>query len=113
MRPPSRNHFGVHFGERRPHFYNRHSYNRSFSATHRFHWRPYVQPHGWYYRRWVYGEFLPEVFWSEDYWIDSYWDFDLEDPPYDGAVWVRYGDDAILVDTDTGEIIQVVYDVFD
>ena len=103
---------GVHFGQHRPHDYNRHIYNRSFWATHRFHWRPYVRPHGWYYRRWVYGEFLPVFFWTQDYWLDNYWQFGLGDPPYDSAVWVRYGDDAILVDTDTGEIIQVVYGVF-
>ena len=33
------------------------------------------------------------------------------DPPY-GYVWVRYGDDALLVDVDTGEILRVVYGVF-
>jgi len=29
-----------------------------------------------------------------------------------GYVWVRYGPDALLIDTYTGEIIQVRYDVF-
>ena len=33
--------------------------------------------------------------------------------PWDGYEWVRYGDDALLVDIDTGEVIRVEYDLFD
>jgi len=33
--------------------------------------------------------------------------------PPDGYVWVRYGDDALLIDEYSGDIIQVEYDVFD
>lgn len=32
-------------------------------------------------------------------------------PPY-GAIWVRVGNDALLVDRDSGEVITVQYDVF-
>jgi Ni/Co efflux regulator RcnB len=32
-------------------------------------------------------------------------------PPF-GYQWVRSGDDAILIDANTGEILQVRYDVF-
>ena len=32
-------------------------------------------------------------------------------PPY-GAIWVRVGDDALLIDQYTGEIIEVDYGVF-
>jgi Ni/Co efflux regulator RcnB len=38
--------------------------------------------------------------------------FELPAPP-PGCVWVRYGDDALLVDADTGEIVEVVYDLFE
>jgi Ni/Co efflux regulator RcnB len=37
--------------------------------------------------------------------------FGLLIPPY-GYVWVRYGDDALLVDTRTGMVLQVRYGVF-
>jgi Ni/Co efflux regulator RcnB len=37
--------------------------------------------------------------------------FDLPMPPR-GYEWVRYGDDALLVNIRTGEIVDVVYDVF-
>jgi Ni/Co efflux regulator RcnB len=29
-----------------------------------------------------------------------------------GTVWVRYGDDALLIDQYTGEVIQVAYGIF-
>jgi Ni/Co efflux regulator RcnB len=96
----------------RPDVIVRRHFNRNISATRRFHWRAYHRPHGWYYRRWTFGEFLPRLFWAQTYWITSYWMFELPAPP-PGCVWVRYGDDALLVDSDTGEIVEVVYDLFE
>ena len=34
------------------------------------------------------------------------------DPPPPGTVWVRYGNDALLIDRYSGEVIQVVYGIF-
>ena len=96
----------------RPDIVARRHFNRNISASHRFHWRVYHRPHGWYYHRWTFGEFLPRLFWAQTYWITSYWMFELPAPP-PGCVWVRYGDDALLVDADTGEIVEVVYDLFE
>ena len=87
------------------------SYRHASRARHHYHAGSYHRPHGWYYRSWNYGDFLPALFFGQDYWIDDYEDYDLTDPP-DGAVWVRYGSDALLVDDETGEIIQVVYGIF-
>ena len=70
-----------------------------------------MQPHGWYYQRWAYGQVLPLMFWGRPYWLDSYWQFGLMDPPY-GYVWVRYGPDAMLVAVETGLILSVMYGVF-
>ena len=72
----------------------------------------YERPHGWYVHRWTYGERLPRAFWARDYWINDWWSFDLRTPPY-GYEWVRYGDDALLVNIYTGEVLEVAYDVFD
>jgi len=91
--------------------FDRDYWQRNFNAARRYHWRAYVRPHGWYEHRWVFGEILPTLFWTRDYWIDSYTDFGLEDPPY-GYVWVRDGDDALLINVETGRILRVVYDVF-
>jgi Ni/Co efflux regulator RcnB len=88
------------------------SYHRAFNAPHRYRApHPYRRPPGYYYRRWTYGQFLPSIFWARDYWMDDWMDFGLMSPP-PGTVWVRYGDDALLIDEYTGEVIQVEYDIF-
>lgn len=81
-------------------------------APHRFHApRAYVRPTGWYSHRWVYGERLPRAFFAPDYFILDFAAFGLISP-WDGYEWVRYGDDALLIDVETGEVIRVEYDVF-
>jgi Ni/Co efflux regulator RcnB len=87
------------------------SLRRTFNAPRRFHNGAYYRPHGWYSHRWRYGEFLPFFFFTNNYWINDWDYFGLDDPP-PGCVWVRYGDDALLIDRDTGEVIQVVYGIF-
>lgn len=81
-------------------------------APHRFHApRAYVRPAGWYPHRWVFGERLPRTFFAPDYFILDFTSFGLM-APWDGYEWVRYGDDALLIDVETGEVIRVEYDVF-
>ena len=91
--------------------FDRHAYQRNFVAPRRFHANVYVRPHGWYEHRWVFGEILPPLFWSQNYWLSDYNDYGLSDPP-PGFVWVRYGSDALLIDQNSGEVLQVEYDVF-
>jgi Ni/Co efflux regulator RcnB len=92
--------------------FDRHAYQRNFTAPHQYHIAHYRRPHGWYEHRWAYGEILPALFWAQDYWISDYYDYGLSDPP-PGFVWVRYGDDALLVDENSGEVLQVEYNLFD
>jgi Ni/Co efflux regulator RcnB len=87
------------------------NYHQNFRSGRRFHAPSYHRPSGWYYRRWTFGQILPSLFWAQQYWLNDYGVYDLPPPPY-GAVWVRYGNDALLIDRDTGEIITVEYDVF-
>ncbi len=96
----------------RPRQFDSHTYQRNMNASRRFHWRSYQRPHGWYDHRWVFGEIMPSFFWAQNYWISDWWMFDLMPPPY-GYEWVRYGDDALLINTDTGEVLQVEYNLFD
>lgn len=86
-------------------------FRANIRAPQRFHFGIYARPPGWYAHRWVYGERLPPAFFARDYWIADFLTFGLIAPP-DGYVWVRYGDDALLIDEDTGEVIRVEYDVF-
>ena len=88
-----------------------HAYQRNFAAPRHFHIGRYRAPHGYYYRRWSYGERLPDIYFDRDYWILDFGDYGLMPPPY-GYVWVRYGPDALLIDEYSGEIVQVEYGVF-
>jgi len=95
-----------------PRTFNRGTYQRNVTAPRHYHWQSYNQPRGYYYRRWVFGQIFPRMFWAQDYWLSDYWMFDLPVPPY-GYVWVRYGDDALLINKRTGVVLQVVYGLFD
>jgi len=88
-------------------------YNRAFNSSRQFRYRggSYVRPSGWYNRRWSFGEYLPSLFWGSNYWINDFYYYDLPPPPV-GAVWVRYGTDALLIDRYSGEIIEVEYGIF-
>jgi len=86
-------------------------FHRAFRAPHRFHARAWVAPRGFAYRRFSIGERIPAILLAADFFLTDYSTYGLEYPG-DGCVWVRDGDDAVLVDRDTGEVIEVEYDVF-
>ena len=86
-------------------------YRRNFESPRRFRIGVYHAPRGYHYRRWHFGERLPIAFYARDFWLTDFIAFGLFAPP-PGCAWVRYGPDALLIDIDTGEIIQVRYDVF-
>jgi Ni/Co efflux regulator RcnB len=87
------------------------SYHKNVTAERRFHYGEYRAPRGYEYRRWSYGESLPRDYYGHDYWITNYLNFGLPWAP-DGCEWVRYGPDALLVDVDTGQIVEVEYGAF-
>jgi Ni/Co efflux regulator RcnB len=87
------------------------SWHKNWNATHHYHWNVWVGPPGWTYHRWGWGDSLPAAYWGQNYWITSYLNFGLQAPP-DGFTWVRYGPDALLIDEDTGEVVQVEYGLF-
>ena len=91
--------------------FNPRAYEINRDSERRYHWQHYAQPRGWYYQRWVYGQILPIAFWGREYWLDGYSSFGLIDPPY-GYVWVRYGNDALLVNVENGQILSVEYGLF-
>ena len=87
------------------------SMRRNMQAPKHFRSGSYNAPQGYQYRHWSYGERLPRGYFVRDYWIGDFMMFGLFAPPSD-LVWVRVGDDALLIDRDSGEIIQVRYGVF-
>jgi Ni/Co efflux regulator RcnB len=95
----------------RPATADRGAYQHNFQAARTYHIGAYRGPSGWQNHHWGYGQILPRGFWASQYFITDYWLFALETPPA-GYEWVRYGNDALLVDTTTGEILQTEYGVF-
>jgi Ni/Co efflux regulator RcnB len=95
----------------RPAQADRAAYQHNFRAARSYHIGPYRRPRGWTAHRWGYGEILPRVYCGPQYLIGDYWLFGLEIPPV-GYEWVRDGNDALLIDTNSGEILQVEYGVF-
>lgn len=95
----------------RPQSVDRGAYRHNYQAARSYKIGPYRRPPGWVARRWAYGQILPRAYWAPQYLIADYWLFALEVPPV-GCEWVRDDTDALLVDTATGEILQVEYGVF-
>lgn len=87
---------------------------RSYRSSNRYVYRlsPYYAPYRNYsYRRLSPGFYLEALFFGSRYWIDDPWYYRL--PPADGPYrWVRYYDDALLVDIYSGEVVDVIYDFF-
>jgi Ni/Co efflux regulator RcnB len=95
----------------RPAQADRSAYQHNFRAARSFHVGPYHRPAGWTAHTWAYGQILPRPYWASQYILADYWLFALEVPPA-GYEWVRDGSDALLISTDSGEILQVEYGVF-
>lgn len=73
--------------------------------------RPWVYPHGWGYRRWAVGAVLPALFLAPAYYYSGWADVGLTPPP-PGFQWVQYGPDLLLVNVNTGEVVDTAYGVF-
>jgi hypothetical protein len=101
------------------------SWNRDWRGDSRYNWRgyrdshrgiyrlnPYYAPYrDWSYRRLGVGFYLAPLFFGSSYWIDDPMYYRL--PPADGPYrWVRYYDDALLVDIYSGEVVDAIYDFF-
>ncbi len=72
----------------------------------------YYSPYRDYsYRRLSIGIFLDRLFYSDRYWINDPWQYRLPEV-YGPYRWVRYYDDALLVDVYSGEVVDVIYDFF-
>jgi Ni/Co efflux regulator RcnB len=72
----------------------------------RFRWLPGVP-----YQKPLIHHRFPREYLIVPYFLYDYADYGLDTPP-DDTQWVRYGDDLVLVDLDTDEILDVIPGVF-
>jgi hypothetical protein len=102
------------------------NWNRSWRNDRRYDWQGwrnshrsyyhvgrYRAPHGygWGYRRFGVGVRIDPVFFARDYWIDNP-DYYRLPPAYGQYRWVRYYNDALLVDVYSGYIVDEIPDFF-
>jgi Ni/Co efflux regulator RcnB len=85
---------------------------RRYRDVHRstFHLGLYVDPFGYGYQTFGIGYRLPPVYFSQQYWIDPAM-YQLPYPP-PGTQWVRYWNDALLIDMYTGQVVDVIQGFF-
>jgi hypothetical protein len=91
---------------------------------HRYDWRQYRDrnrwafnlgfyndPFGWGYHRYGIGWRMYPSYYGSSYWLNDPWQYRLP-PAYGPYRWVRYWDDALLVNIYTGEVADVIHDFF-
>jgi Ni/Co efflux regulator RcnB len=71
----------------------------------------YHDPFGWGYRPFAIGWRMWPSYYSRSYWLNDPWQYRLPYAP-PGYRWIRYYDDAILVDTWDGRVVDVIHHFF-
>lgn len=93
--------------DRRYNWNNYRSSNRRLYSLGRY-YSPY---RNYSYRRLNIGFSLDRLFFGSRYWISDPWQYRLP-AVYGNYRWVRYYDDVLLIDTYSGEVVDVIYDFF-
>lgn len=86
-------------------------YGNRYYARQRFTIGFYSAPWGYTTRLWACGDRLPLSYYGARYVVDDYYNYDLYAPSY-ATAWVRVGNDVLLIDTDNGEVLDVVASLF-
>ena len=101
-------------------------WNRGWRQDRRYDWQNYRNSHreiyrgGRYrapygynygYRRFSPGFRIPPIFFAQDYWISNP-DYYRLPPAYGEYRWIRYYNDALLIDIDDGEVVDSIPDFF-
>jgi Ni/Co efflux regulator RcnB len=108
----------------RPRYTAAPNWNTGWRNDHRYDWRNqrnrnrsqfhlgiYNDPFGWGYQRYSIGWRMWPNYFSSSFWINDPWQYRLPYAP-PGTQWVRYYDDAVLVDMWSGEVVDVIYNFF-
>ena len=95
---------------RRDNRYNWYSYRNQYRDRYRL-GRYYAPYSNYSYSRLSIGFRLGSLFFGSRYWINDPWQYRLPEA-YGPYRWVRYYDDALLVNIYSGEVVDVIYDFF-
>jgi len=118
--PDNRDGRYAHRGDRR----DRPQWGNNWRNDNRYDWRNYrnrhrstfrigfyYDPFGYGYRQFGIGSYLYPSYYQSNYWISDPWQYRLP-PAYGSYRWVRYHNDALLIDTWNGEVVDVIYGFF-
>jgi len=94
---------------RRDNRYDWRTYRNRYSSLFRL--GRYYDPYGWNYRRFSIGFTLGSSYYGSNNWLNDPWQYRLP-PAYGPYRWVRYYDDALLVNIYTGQVVDVIYSFF-
>jgi hypothetical protein len=94
---------------RNDHRYNWRSHRSRYSSIFRL--GRYNDPFGYGYRRYSTGLTLGSGYYGNNYWLDDPWQYRLP-AAYGQYRWIRYYNDALLVNVFSGEVIDVVHGFF-
>ena len=102
----------------------RHDWSRDWRNDRRYDWSNhrsryrslfrlgrYYDPYSWGYRRFSIGYSLWPNYYGSNYWLNDPWTYRLP-PAYGPYRWVRYYDDAVLVNIYTGRVADVIHNFF-
>ncbi|WP_294005263.1 RcnB family protein [Sphingomonas sp.] len=76
-----------------------------------FRFGSYYDPYGYGYRRFSIGFNLWPSYYGSSYWLNDPWRYRLP-PAYGPYRWVRYYDDALLVNIYSGQVVDVINNFF-
>jgi hypothetical protein len=76
-----------------------------------FHFGFYYDPFGWGYSPYQIGWRMWPSYYSSSFWLNDPWRYRLPYAP-PGTRWIRYYDDAVLVDMWSGQVLDVIYNFF-
>jgi len=94
---------------RRNHKYDWYSYRSRYGSLYRL--GRYYDPYGWGYRRFSIGLSLWPSYYGSNFWLSDPWQYRLP-PAYGPYRWVRYYDDALLMNIYTGQVVDVIHGFF-
>jgi Ni/Co efflux regulator RcnB len=87
------------------------TYRKTVTSTKRYDAGAFAAPRGYTYSRFAVGDHVPSVLLNSNLTLADYGSYQLDAPP-PGLVWIRDGQDALLVDQSNGEVVQADYDLF-
>ena len=106
------------------HSVRNHRWNGDWRHDRRYNWRDwrrrhhdrfrfgfYYDPFGWDYFRYGVGWRLWPSYYGSNFWLNDPWQYRLP-PAYGPYRWIRYHNDALLVNIYTGQVVDVEYNFF-